>query len=71
MGFESKGAPNSQDRMLGDACFLSRQTAAPVRASPRRTLQRFSEDLLDLLVANASRSSAARRIGKASIFSLA
>ena len=59
MGLESKGAPNSQDRMLRNACFLSHETAAPVRTSPRRALQRLSEDLLDLLVVDASRSAAA------------
>src|SRR4029077_13031623 len=64
VGLESKGAPNSQDRMLGNACFLSHQTAAPVGSSPRSSLQRLSDDLLELLVVAASRSSAARRISQ-------
>src|SRR5262245_52468147 len=59
MGLESKGAPNPQDRMLGNGCFLSHKTAAPVGSSPRRSLQRLREDFLDLLVVDASRSPAA------------
>src|SRR4029453_202600 len=59
MGLESKGAPNPQDRMLGNGCFLSHETAAPVGSSPRGSLQRLRGDLLDLLVVDASRSPAA------------
>jgi hypothetical protein len=59
MGLESKGAPNSQHRMLGNACFLSHETATPVGSSLWGSLQRLSENFLDFLVVDASRSSAA------------
>ena len=64
MGCEPKGAPNSQHRMLRNASFFSHETAAPVGSSPWRGLQRLSENLLDLLVVDASRSSAAGRISQ-------
>ena len=64
MGFEPKGAPNSQHRMLRNASFFSHETAAPVGSSPWSGLQRLSENLLDLLVVDASRSSAAGRISQ-------
>src|SRR6476469_991073 len=64
MGFEPKGAPNSQHRMLRNDSFFSHETAAPVGSSPWSGLQRLSENLLDLLVVDASRSSAAGRISQ-------
>ena len=67
MGFEPKGAPNSQHRMLRNASFFSHETAAPVGASARSRLQRLSENLLDLLVVDAAWSSAAGRVTSASI----
>ena len=64
MGFESKGAPNSQHRMIGNACFLSHQTTAPVGVSPRCALQRLGENFFDFLVVDAPRGSTSRRVGK-------
>jgi hypothetical protein len=64
MRLESKGAPNSQDRMIGNAFFLSHQATAPVGASPRCALQGLGEHLFDFLVVDAPRSSTARRVGK-------
>ena len=64
MRLESKGAPNAQDRMIGNPCFLSHKATAPVGASPRRALQRLGEHFFDFLVVDTPRSSTARRVGK-------
>ena len=62
MRLESKGAPNSQDRMIGNPCF--HKATARVGASPRRTLQRLGEHFFAFLVVDTPRSSTARRVGK-------